>query len=147
MIYRFCDRRVVCLSLCWSNASSLLHMFLFFSYPVPPQEQCFQLAPHVPVIFLSARIQAEDRIKGYQAGGHDYMVKPFDHEELIAKVKKTIQTVVGAQHEKNELNEQIKETNDIVLQSMENKSIVFAIIIIIKSICTAWEIGRISVAG
>ena len=87
-------------------------------------ETCHQLKQNpnlkdVPVIFLSARIQAEDRIKGYQAGGHDYMVKPFDHEELIAKVKKTIQTVVGAQQEKSELNEQIRETNDIVLQSME----------------------------
>ena len=39
-----------------------------------------------PVIFLSGHDQIEDRLKGYEAGGDDYLTKPFDPLELKAKV-------------------------------------------------------------
>ena len=39
-----------------------------------------------PVIFLSAHDLIEDRLKGYEAGGDDYLTKPFAPEELRAKV-------------------------------------------------------------
>ena len=35
----------------------------------------------VPVLFLTAKSSVDDRIRGLQAGGDDYMVKPFDPEE------------------------------------------------------------------
>ncbi|HEY6896431.1 MAG TPA: response regulator [Rhodocyclaceae bacterium] len=40
----------------------------------------------IPVIFISARDGIEDRIRGYEAGGEDYLVKPFDEQELEAKL-------------------------------------------------------------
>lgn len=40
----------------------------------------------VPVIFVSAHDQIEERLKGYEAGGEDYVVKPFIPQELEAKV-------------------------------------------------------------
>ena len=40
----------------------------------------------VPVIFLTARDGASDRIKGLRAGADDYVVKPFSVEELLARV-------------------------------------------------------------
>lgn len=40
----------------------------------------------VPVIFLSARDKVEDRLMGYDAGGEDYLLKPFDSLELRAKI-------------------------------------------------------------
>lgn len=39
-----------------------------------------------PVIFLTARDGGEDRVRGLQAGGDDYVVKPFLIEELVARV-------------------------------------------------------------
>ena len=42
--------------------------------------------PDVPVIFLSAHARLEDRLLGYAAGGHDYLVKPYDLDELNAKI-------------------------------------------------------------
>lgn len=39
-----------------------------------------------PVIFLSGHDQIEDRLKGYEAGGDDYLTKPFEPQELKAKV-------------------------------------------------------------
>ncbi len=40
----------------------------------------------VPIIFLSAKAYLEDKLKGYEAGGDDYITKPFTNEELLAKV-------------------------------------------------------------
>jgi two-component system OmpR family response regulator len=41
----------------------------------------------MPVLFLSARGSVDDRVKGLQAGGDDYMVKPFAFTELLARVQ------------------------------------------------------------
>ncbi len=40
----------------------------------------------IPVIFVSGRDRIEDRILGYEAGGDDYIVKPFELPELEAKI-------------------------------------------------------------
>lgn len=41
---------------------------------------------HTPFIFLTARILKEDRLKGYELGAEDYIIKPFDDEELLCKI-------------------------------------------------------------
>ena len=41
----------------------------------------------VPIIFLSARSQLKDRVMGLQIGGDDYLVKPFEPSELLARVE------------------------------------------------------------
>lgn len=47
----------------------------------------------VPVIFVSAHDKIEDRLKGYEAGGEDYIVKPFNPQELEAKVAQLLREV------------------------------------------------------
>jgi len=42
---------------------------------------------NTPVLILSARRTVDDRIKGLQAGGDDYMVKPFSFSELLVRVQ------------------------------------------------------------
>ncbi len=44
----------------------------------------------VPVIFLSAKASVDDRVKGLQAGGDDYLTKPFAFSELLARVQALI---------------------------------------------------------
>ncbi len=39
-----------------------------------------------PILFLTARIEVKDKIKGFSAGADDYIVKPFDLDELGARV-------------------------------------------------------------
>ena len=39
-----------------------------------------------PILFLTARIETSDKIRGFQAGADDYIVKPFDLDELGARV-------------------------------------------------------------
>lgn len=40
----------------------------------------------VPIIFVSARSQLEDRVTGLQIGGDDYVIKPFEPVELLARI-------------------------------------------------------------
>lgn len=41
----------------------------------------------VPILFLTARTAGDDRIKGLDEGGDDYIAKPFDLNELLARIK------------------------------------------------------------
>ena len=45
-----------------------------------------------PVIFLTARTAEEDRVRGFELGGDDYIVKPFSPRELIARVRSILRT-------------------------------------------------------
>jgi two-component system, OmpR family, phosphate regulon response regulator PhoB len=42
---------------------------------------------NIPIIFLTARGEAEDRIKGLESGADDYLAKPFDTRELLLRVQ------------------------------------------------------------
>ncbi len=49
------------------------------------------LNPQVPIIFLTAKTQTADLLKGFESGGNDYIRKPFSMEELIARVKNLLE--------------------------------------------------------
>jgi DNA-binding response OmpR family regulator len=42
---------------------------------------------NIPILFLTAKSQTEDKIEGLKAGGDDYMTKPFNSEEFLLRVK------------------------------------------------------------
>jgi two-component system OmpR family response regulator len=48
-----------------------------------------------PVLILSARRSVDDRVRGLQAGGDDYLTKPFDFAELLARVQALIRRATG----------------------------------------------------
>jgi two-component system OmpR family response regulator len=51
-----------------------------------------------PVLFLSARHTVDDRVKGLQAGGDDYLTKPFAFAELLARLQAiTRRTTIGVE--------------------------------------------------
>lgn len=49
---------------------------------------CQTIREHItcPILFLTARIESADKISGFQAGADDYIVKPFDLDELAARI-------------------------------------------------------------
>lgn len=51
---------------------------------------------NTPVIFLSAKRSVDDRIRGLQTGGDDYLTKPFAFSELLARVRALIRRASGA---------------------------------------------------
>ncbi|WPC43662.1 response regulator transcription factor [Clostridium sp. JS66] len=61
---------------------------------------------NIPIIMLSAKSQDMDKIQGLSIGADDYMVKPFNPMELIARVKSQIRRYIF-------LNEKSNRTNDV----------------------------------
>ncbi len=53
------------------------------------------LGHHVPVLILTARDAVADRIKGLDAGADDYLVKPFDLDELAARMRALLRRQAG----------------------------------------------------
>lgn len=51
---------------------------------------------HVPIIFLSARSEAIDRISGLELGADDYIPKPFEPREVLARIRNVLRRVSGA---------------------------------------------------
>ena len=45
---------------------------------------------NIPVIMLTARSEAEDKLKGFECGADDYVTKPFSPRELVARVKRVL---------------------------------------------------------
>lgn len=45
-----------------------------------------------PIIFLSAKVQSKDVIRGFESGGNDYLRKPFSMEELLIRMKVLLST-------------------------------------------------------
>ena len=50
-----------------------------------------------PVLILSAKREVDDRIKGLQVGGEDYMVKPFSFSEVLARIQALIRRSTRAE--------------------------------------------------
>ncbi len=50
----------------------------------------------VPILFLTAKTQTEDLVKGFSLGGNDYIRKPFSMEELIVRINNALRRKVEA---------------------------------------------------
>ena len=49
--------------------------------------QLRQRGSPLPILILTARDAVPDRVRGLEAGADDYLVKPFDHDELVARIR------------------------------------------------------------
>jgi two-component system OmpR family response regulator len=56
-----------------------------------------QSGRHTPVLFLTARDAAEDKVSGLTLGGDDYVTKPFSLDEVVARIRAVLRRSVGAQ--------------------------------------------------
>ncbi|SEH01690.1 two-component system, OmpR family, response regulator [Nonomuraea solani] len=50
---------------------------------------------HTPVVFLTARDETEDKIRGLTIGGDDYVTKPFSLEEVVARIHAVLRRTSG----------------------------------------------------
>lgn len=77
---------------------------------------------NVPIIMLSAKSQDMDKIQGLSIGADDYMVKPFNPMELVARVKSQIRRYVFLNEKSNETNDiNIIEIRDITINKKNHK--------------------------
>ena len=56
---------------------------------------------NVPIIMLSAKGEVFDKVLGLKIGADDYMVKPFDSNELVARVQAILRRVNDKEEDKN----------------------------------------------
>ncbi len=83
-------------------------------------EVCRQLRDNekskdIPVIFLTAKSTKEDIVKGFEAGGQDYVTKPFDPLELMKRVE--------TQLEIKTQREQLQKMNEILDQKVKERTL------------------------
>ena len=77
--------------------------------------------PNAPkVIMLSGKAMTEDRLKGYEVGAEDYIIKPFIDDELLAKIK-VFERLITAEHQLSVINEnleqQVKERTEQLIKT------------------------------
>lgn len=83
----------------------------------------------IPVLFLSAKGQSQDRIKGLNKGADIYMVKPFEPEELVAQVESSLKQanrlIEHSSQELEGIGQNMKVPFDIELTPTEVKVVQF----------------------
>lgn len=79
----------------------------------------------IPIIFLSAKSMEEDRLRGFKLGADDYLVKPFNMEELVFKIKVFLKRRnIVSEEEKQEINIGAYKYNaSSLLLSLDDKTI------------------------
>ncbi|NRA13478.1 MAG: response regulator transcription factor, partial [Crocinitomicaceae bacterium] len=81
-----------------------------------PKKDGFSLAKdvrkidkNIPILFLSAKSNDEDKVEGFKSGGDDYLTKPFNSEELQLRVAAMLRRVNINADDKDDSNIQIGE--------------------------------------
>lgn len=88
-----------------------------------PNMDGYQLCSHIrtfctdiPILFLSGYTDLSDRLKGFEAGGDDYLHKPFDPEEILYKVSSNLERI----NKLTSIQSELRTTQDIAFTSMVN---------------------------
>lgn len=73
----------------------------------------------VPFIFLSGRKEVDDRVQGHQIGADDYLVKPFEPKELVAKIEAQLER---SRRIHSEIVRLIQQSNALSAETPANSS-------------------------
>ena len=66
----------------------------------------------IPIIFLTGKVNVKDKVKGFQVGGVDYVTKPFNEQELIARIRTHIE-LMRARKKIEEQAQNLQQSNDL----------------------------------
>jgi diguanylate cyclase (GGDEF)-like protein len=91
-------------------------------YEVCEQLKADESTRDIPIIFLSALGDAFDKVKAFQVGGVDYIVKPFQIEEIIVRIQHQL-ALQAAKAEIYQLNKQLEQlVHKLNLEIVEHES-------------------------
>lgn len=96
----------------------------------------------IPVIFLSAHSDPDDRLKGYEAGGDDYITKPFIPEELQRKIGVVLRNRIR----NAELASQVKAATQTAMAAMETMGDVGIVLRFLREIVGMTDLAQIASA-
>jgi len=72
----------------------------------------------VPILFLSGRCSVEEKLKGYEVGGDDYLTKPFDDNEVLVKIEKNL----AFRDDREQLKRKAESASNIAFHALNEKS-------------------------
>jgi len=78
----------------------------------------------VPIIMLSAKGEVFDKVLGLELGADDYMIKPFDSKELVARVKSVLRRFKSGSKEKESVNKDVVRYTDLEV-NLGNYSVMY----------------------
>ncbi len=87
-------------------------------YEVCDRLRNIESTKEIPIIFLSSHGSLRERMQGYDVGADDYLIKPFEKENLIARIN----VLVKYNSERKELRQQFELANKIVLTALTGSS-------------------------
>ena len=79
-------------------------VFLFNQKKFEIAEEIRAINTHVPILFLTAKTQTADVVKGFTLGGNDYIRKPFSMEELIVRIENVLKHKTESPADNAEVN-------------------------------------------
>lgn len=79
---------------------------------------------NTPIIMLSAKGEVFDKVLGLELGADDYMEKPFDSKELVARVKSVLRRYKAAPEQVNEVPDKCVEYPDLII-NLTNYSVIY----------------------
>ena len=79
---------------------------------------------NVPIIMLSAKGEIFDKVLGLELGADDYMIKPFDSKELVARVKAVLRRYQPAKSEESTPDSKCVKYPDLVV-NLSNYSVIY----------------------
>lgn len=79
---------------------------------------------NVPIIMLSAKGEVFDKVLGLELGADDYIIKPFDSKELVARVKAVLRRFQPAQPSGSQTSGKYVEYPDLII-NLTNYSVVY----------------------
>lgn len=62
-------------------------------------KQIREAKPNIPIIFVTAKDQKKDVLRGFKLGADDYITKPFSMQELEARIVAIMRRIIGEEHE------------------------------------------------
>lgn len=93
-------------------------------FEVCRQLQSDEQTRHIPVIFLTARTETEDVVRGLKLGAVDYITKPFQQTELLMRVRNHLELKharTRLQEHNEELEEKVRQRTAALQTAMENE--------------------------
>ena len=75
-----------------------------------------ELDPAMPVVFLTAKNQKEDRLKGLKIGADDYITKPFEAEELVLRLQNILKRTGKEELESTRLGNLDIRFNELLIE-------------------------------
>lgn len=68
----------------------ILDVMMPFTDGFTVAEEIRKISKQVPILFLTARSQSADVVRGFKSGGNDYLKKPFSIEELVVRINELL---------------------------------------------------------